>query len=119
MGTTDLNNESINEHRPNIRRDNDDQKMYLSQFNEKWSNQLIQKLQKYCVEEEYDMEAIAEDLETFEEENSMIAEAISKQYAWDNDTSKIFVEDLRLLISTDPETAKKTLSTPITPYTDD
>merc|ERR1712228_499944 len=94
----------------------DDQKMYLSDFNQKWTDK---PMQKYCVEEEYDMEAIAEDLETFEEENSMIAEAISKQYAWDNDTSKIFVEDLRLLISTDPETAKKTLSTPITPYTDD
>ena len=100
----------IHEPRPNIRKNNDEQKMYLSEFNEKWTGDIVEKLQKYCVEEEYDMEAIAEDLETFEEENSMIVEEIAKEYGWDANKSKNFVDDLRRLISTDPVTAKRQFS---------
>ena len=56
------------------------------------------------------MEAIAEDLETFEEENSMIVEEIAKEQGWDDNKSKAFVKDLRRLISTDPVTARRQFS---------
>ena len=42
---------SIHEPRPNLRKDNDDEKMYLNEFSDKWSGDIVHKLQQYCVEE--------------------------------------------------------------------
>lgn len=95
-------NQSESESRPDIRRNGDDEKMDTVQFQKKWSTEVVEAVQKYCVEEEYDLEAIVEDLETYEEDNSMIIEELTRTFNWDSQTAAAFVVDLRRLISTHP-----------------
>ena len=88
--------------RPDIRKGGDSERMDTQQFGAKWSDEVVAALQRYCMEEEYDLEAIIEDLETYEEDNSMIIEDLAKTFSWNAQRSREFVIDLRRLISTDP-----------------
>ena len=88
---------------------NEMRKMEIKDFAAKWSD-VIDKLKQYCHEEEYDLEAIMEDLETFEEENSLIVEEISKNYGWDENKKRLFVDDFKALIMSNPVQVRRQFS---------
>ena len=96
--------------RKELRKHGDEETMGLAAFRRKWSQATVSALQEYCVEQEYDLDAISEDLDSFEEEGSMIVEELEQRWHADASKSRSFVQDLRRLISTDPATVKSELS---------
>lgn len=102
--------EASADQRKDVRRHGDQGTMVLAAFTRKWSQQTVSALKEYCVEQDYDLDAIVEDLDTFEEEGSMIVDDMQQRWGADADKSRSFVQDLRRLISTDPATVKSELS---------
>ena len=80
--------------------EDDEKKLDITgDFKTKWGDDVVRKLQQYCIEEEYDLETIVEDLDSYEQDNSMLVEELGQQYGWDKQKSQQFVDDLRKIVS--------------------
>merc|ERR1712013_391104 len=97
-------------HSETVRKHGDAETMSLSEFMRKWSRETVSALREYCVEQEWEMEAIIEDLDSFEDMGSIIVEELEQRWNSDAQQSRDFVRDLRRLISTDHALIESELS---------